>query len=78
MTQAAFDSLKAVEEFQEAGMPGGQAKAVARAIQRHNEDHVTNKDLNTAIAQLETRLTNRLYMALGMLFAALVAVRFLA
>ena len=78
MTQAAFDSLKAVEEFQEAGMPGSQARAVARAILRHNEDYVTNKDLNTAIAQLETRLTNRLYVALGILFAALVAVRYFA
>lgn len=39
---------------------------------------MTNKDLNTAIAQLETRLTKRLYMALGILFAALVAVRFFA
>ena len=42
-----------------------------------NEDYVTKKDLTTAIAELETRLTNRLYVALGILFAALVAVRFL-
>lgn len=78
MTQSTFDSLKAAEEFQDAGMPSEQAKAVARAMQQRNEDHVTNKDLKTAISQLEARLTNRLYAALGILFTALVAVRFFA
>ena len=76
MTQSAFDSLRAAEEFQDAGMPPEQAKAVARAMQLRNEDHVTNKDLKTAVSQLEARLTNRLYVALGILFTALVAVRF--
>lgn len=40
------------------------------------QDHVTNKDLKTVVSQLEARLTNRLYVALGILFSALVAVRF--
>ena len=52
------------------------SKAVARAFQQRGEDQVTNSGLAAALAQLETRLTNRLYISLGVLFAALVVVRF--
>lgn len=75
-----FDTLQAAESFRQAGMPADQAKAVARAIQQRGEDQaedrVSNSGLAAALAQLETRLTNRLYISLGVLFAALVAVRF--
>ena len=72
----AFDTLQAAESFQQAGMPADQAKAVARAIRQRGEEQVTNSGLTAALAQLETRLTNRLYISLGVLFAALVAVGF--
>ena len=72
----AFDTLQAAESFQQAGMPADQAKAVARAIRQRGEEQVTNSGLAVALAQLETRLTNRLYDSLGVLFAALVAVGF--
>ena len=52
------------------------SKAVARAIQQRGEDQVTSSALAAALAQLETRLTNRFYISLGVLFAALVVVRF--
>ena len=52
------------------------SKAVARAIQQRGEDQVTSSALAAALAQFETRLTNRLYISLGVLFAALVAARF--
>ena len=72
----AFDTLQAAEFFQQTGMPTDQAKAVARAIRQRAEDQVTNSGLAAALAQLETRLTNRLYISLGVQFAALVVVGF--
>ncbi|MCY4477220.1 MAG: hypothetical protein OXC70_04425 [Gammaproteobacteria bacterium] len=76
MANSAFDTLQAAESFQQAGMPADQAKAVARAIRQRGEDQVTNSGLAAALAQFETRLTNHLYISLGVLFAALVAVGF--
>ena len=72
----AFDTLQAAESFQQAGMPADQAKAVARAIAQRGGDQVTNSGLAADLAQLEIRLANRLYISLGVLFAALVAVDF--
>ena len=61
LTQTAFDRPKAAAEFQYTGMSPGQVKAVARPIRQRNEDLVTNC----------------LYVAVGIFFTALVAVRFL-
>ena len=77
MANPAFDTLQAAESFHQEGMPADQAKAVARTIQQRGEDHVTNSRQAAVCVKLLTRLTNRLYISLGVLCATLVAVRFL-
>ena len=76
METTAFDSLEAARKLEAAGIERKQAEVQAEVIAQALQGGglVTKTDL----AQLETRLTNRLYLALGILFAALVAVRFFA
>ena len=75
MFNRAFDTLQAAEFLRQAGMPADQANAVACAIQQQAEDRVTNSGLEGALAQLEARLTNRLYISLSVLFFGLIFVR---
>ena len=75
MVNPDFDTLQAAESLRQAGMPADQAKAVARAIQQQAEDRVTNSGSEGALAQLEARLTNRLYISLSVLFVGLIFVR---
>ena len=76
METTAFDSLEAARKLEAAGIERKQAEVQAEVIAQALQGGglVTKADL----AQLETRLTNWLYLALGILFAALVAVRFFA
>ena len=78
MATSAFDSFEAARALEAAGVERAQAEAIAEAIQQR-QDYATKADiasLKADIAALETRMTNRLYVALGILFAALVAVGF--
>ena len=56
-----FDTLKSVEELQEAGIPENQAKAQVRAFQRIIESDLATKrdikDLQQEMRELEYRLT---------------------
>ena len=56
-----FDTLKSVEELQEAGIPENQAKAQVRVFQRIIESDLATKrdkkDLQQEMRELEYRLT---------------------
>ncbi len=56
-----FDTLKSVEELQEAGIPENQAKAQVRVFQRIIESDLTTerdmKELQQEMRELEYRLT---------------------
>ena len=56
-----FDTLKSVEELQEAGIPENQAKAQVRVFQRIIESDLATKrdkkDLQQEMREMEYRLT---------------------
>ena len=56
-----FDTLKSVEELQEAGIPKNQAKAQVRVFQRIIESDLATKrdmkDLQQEMREMEYRLT---------------------
>lgn len=67
MASGAFDTFQAARALESAGVDRAQAEAIAEAIQQRR-DYATRSDL----AELETRLTNRIYaIAIGL--AATVA-----
>ena len=59
-----FDTLKSVEELQEAGIPEDQAKAQVRVFQRIIESDLATKrdikDLQQEMREMEYRLTIKL------------------
>ena len=59
-----FDTLKSVEELQEAGIPENQAKAQVRVFQRIIESDLATKrdikDLQQEMREMEYRLTIKL------------------
>jgi len=75
--QATFDTLTAARRLTDAGMPREQAEAVAETARQaaSREDLVTKADLKADLANLEARLTWRIFVVVGvvngLLFAAL-------
>lgn len=56
MTSAAFDTLRAARELQEAGIERGHAEAIAHVVGLRGEDYATKGDLSALEARLEAKI----------------------
>ena len=65
-----FDTLKAAREHEAGGLERQQAEAVASAIRNGQCDLVTKDGLETALTNLENRLTSRILGVAGPIVAA--------
>ncbi len=70
-----FDTLTAARGLEEAGMDANQAAAVTATIRAAvaEDGLVTRSDLDSALAQLETRMTRTLYGVAAALLAGQLA-----
>lgn len=85
-----FDTLEATRNLESVGMETEHAEAVVQVVKAGARGLATKSDIaalksdiallearmDAKLGALETRLTNRLYLGFGILFAALMAVRF--
>ena len=83
MESRGFDTLEATRNLEIAGMESAHAEAVVQVVKAGAQGLATKSDLavlearmDAKLEALERRLTNRLYLGFGILFAALMAVRF--
>ena len=72
---AAFDTLAATEALEQSGMDTRQARACAAQMNLASQagEPVTRAELDTALAELKTELTERMSAYLWRLFGGLVA-----
>ena len=85
-----FDTLEATRVLESAGMESEHAEAVVQVVKTGAHGLATKGDIavlearmdalearmDAKLEALERRLTNRMYFGFGILFAALMAVRF--
>ena len=71
MEDEKFDTLKLSQNLEAAGVPNGQAKAIAAGIRDARAGLVTKADLDTGLAVLESRLDAKLAALRADLFRAL-------
>jgi len=85
-----FDTLEATRVLESAGMESEHAEAVVQVVKTGAQGLATKGDIaavktdiallearmDAKLEALERRLTNRMYFGFGILFAALMAVRF--
>ena len=78
-----FDTLEATRVLESAGMESEHAEAVVQVLKTGAQGLATKSDIavlearmDAKLEALERRLTNRMYFGFGILFAALMAVRF--
>ena len=83
MESRGFDTLEATRSLESVGMESAHAGAVVQVVKAGAQGLATKSDLavlearmDAKLEALERRLTNRLYLGFGILFAALMAVRF--
>lgn len=58
--------------LRKAKFTGRQVKAIVRVIEARTEGLLDKEDLETALAKLEVRILNRIYMAFAVKFGLLV------
>jgi hypothetical protein len=73
MSTITFDSLKLSDKLKMAGFTAEQAEAVVRVIAEAQEDLVTKKDLDIALAPLKADV-NLLKWMMGFVLAGIVAI----
>ena len=75
MATLTLDTLEFVTELKEAGITEKKARAIVAGLQKASIDNVATKQdvggLETKIAELETRMTWKMFAAMGLLFVAL-------
>ena len=78
-----FDTLEATRVLESAGMESEHAEAVVQVLKTGAQGLATKGDIavlearmDAKLEALERRLANRMYFGFGILFAALMAVRF--
>jgi len=73
----AIDTAKAQADFEEAGMPAPQAKAVVSAIAASGGEAVTREYLDAKLTALEARLSLKTYLMAGAVVGLLKALEYL-
>jgi hypothetical protein len=73
MATITFDSLKLSDKLKTAGFTSEQAEAVVRVIAEAQDDLVTKKDLDIALAPLKADV-NLLKWMMGFVLAGIVAI----
>jgi len=73
MSTITFDSLKLSDKLKTAGFTAEQAEAVVRVIAEAQDDLVTKKDLDIALAPIKADV-NLLKWMMGFVLAGIVAI----
>jgi hypothetical protein len=73
MATVTFDSLKLSDKLKTAGFTAEQAEAVVRVIAEAQDDLVTKKDLDIALAPIKADV-NLLKWMMGFVLAGIVAI----
>ena len=68
-----FDTHENFKLLVEAGIPENQAEAIIKCQSASQTELATKSDLNVAIAQLESRLTNKMYAAMAVQATLIIA-----
>lgn len=74
-----IDTLKLSKSLRNAGMEERQADGVAEALREAQTDYVTTSELRAALAELETRLSDKIshvLWAIGLLVLAQIGLHF--
>ncbi len=72
----AFDTLKTARALEAGGFKREQAEAITAAIRNGQGDLATRAVLETALAKLETRLTDKFIVSVAAIVAANSAITF--